>query len=242
MQVFIIRLALRWRGKISSSRSEEKPQHNHFPTIGSAVSGSLAGPFGRGRERGRRRGRLVGGGRARFSRSGPVEALSKHGRLQAICRDCSGKNRPTAIHAINRRPPGAEGSRTDMSKARSSPHPSALFRPCLRSSERVPARSVPSKPPPATGGALHFFPALSCAQNLPPLSEGYLSISCYLECCMDNKVVMKHVMFSMDDRTRTCHVSPRTLRTSRVHVDSRVSSGVPTALLALCGGRSVGAH
>ena len=31
----------------------------------------------------------------------------------------------------------------------SSPHPSALFRPCLRPSERVPARSVPSKPPPA---------------------------------------------------------------------------------------------
>ena len=30
--------------------------------------------------------------------------------------------------------------------ARSSPHPSALFRPCLRPSERAPARSVPSKP------------------------------------------------------------------------------------------------
>ena len=33
--------------------------------------------------------------------------------------------------------------------ARFSPHPSALFRPCMRPSERVPARSVPSKPPPA---------------------------------------------------------------------------------------------
>ena len=31
--------------------------------------------------------------------------------------------------------------------ARSSPHPSALFRPCLRLSERVPARFVTSKPP-----------------------------------------------------------------------------------------------
>ena len=31
------------------------------------------------------------------------------------------------------------------SKARPSPHPSALFQPCLRPSERVPVRSVPSK-------------------------------------------------------------------------------------------------
>ena len=31
-------------------------------------------------------------------------------------------------------------------------YPSALFRPCLRPSERVPARSVPSKPPPAAAG------------------------------------------------------------------------------------------
>ena len=36
-----------------------------------------------------------------------------------------------------------------QSQALSSPHPSALFRPCLRPSERVPARSAPSKPPPA---------------------------------------------------------------------------------------------
>ena len=33
--------------------------------------------------------------------------------------------------------------------ARVSPHPSALLRPCLRPSERVSVRSVPSKPPPA---------------------------------------------------------------------------------------------
>ena len=32
-------------------------------------------------------------------------------------------------------------------QARLSPLPSALFRPCLRPSERVTARSVPSKPP-----------------------------------------------------------------------------------------------
>ena len=39
--------------------------------------------------------------------------------------------------------------------ARSSPHPSALLRPCVRPSERVPASSVPSKPPPvAAGGGL----------------------------------------------------------------------------------------
>ena len=38
--------------------------------------------------------------------------------------------------------------------------PSALFRPCLRPSERVPARSVPLKPPPAAPGggrALHSW-------------------------------------------------------------------------------------
>ena len=38
--------------------------------------------------------------------------------------------------------------------ARSSPHPSALSRPCLRPSERVPARSVPSKPPPGAAAPL----------------------------------------------------------------------------------------
>ena len=38
------------------------------------------------------------------------------------------------------------------SEARSSPHPSALFRPCLQPSERVTARSVPSKPPPGAPG------------------------------------------------------------------------------------------
>ena len=37
--------------------------------------------------------------------------------------------------------------RVTISDARSSPHPSALLRPRLRPSERVPARSVPSKPP-----------------------------------------------------------------------------------------------
>ena len=36
-----------------------------------------------------------------------------------------------------------------LCNARSSPHPSALFRPCLRPSEHVPVRSIPSKPPPA---------------------------------------------------------------------------------------------
>ena len=40
--------------------------------------------------------------------------------------------------------------RTD---ARYSPHPSAPCRPCLQPSERVPARSVPSKPPPVAPGA-----------------------------------------------------------------------------------------
>ena len=38
------------------------------------------------------------------------------------------------------------------SEARSSPHPSAPFPPCLRPSERVPVRSVPSKPPPGGPG------------------------------------------------------------------------------------------
>ena len=37
--------------------------------------------------------------------------------------------------------------------ARSSPHPSALFRPCLRPSDRVPARFVSSKPSPAVPAA-----------------------------------------------------------------------------------------
>ena len=40
-----------------------------------------------------------------------------------------------------------------LSEARSSPHPSAPFRPCLRPSERVAARSVPSKPPPGADRA-----------------------------------------------------------------------------------------
>ena len=38
------------------------------------------------------------------------------------------------------------------SYVRSLPHPSALFRPCLQPSERVPARSVPSKRPPVAPG------------------------------------------------------------------------------------------
>ena len=37
-------------------------------------------------------------------------------------------------------------------KARTSPHQSALFQPCLRPFERVTARSVQSKPPPAAAG------------------------------------------------------------------------------------------
>ena len=37
--------------------------------------------------------------------------------------------------------------------ARSSPHPSALFRPCLRPSERVPARSVPLKTASSAAGS-----------------------------------------------------------------------------------------
>ena len=45
-------------------------------------------------------------------------------------------------------------SASASTEVRSSPHPSALFRPCLRPSERVPARSVPSKPPPAMLGAV----------------------------------------------------------------------------------------
>ena len=52
------------------------------------------------------------------------------------------------------------GVRGDWSEARSSPHPSALSRPCLRPSKRVPARSVPSKPPPAA-------PALGRSQTGP---------------------------------------------------------------------------
>ena len=47
-----------------------------------------------------------------------------------------------------------------QSDARSSPHPSALFRPCLRPSERVPARSVRSKSPPGAprGGLDEVIP------------------------------------------------------------------------------------
>ena len=44
------------------------------------------------------------------------------------------------------------GARYIACETRSSPHPSALFRPCLRPSERVPARSVRSKPPPTAAG------------------------------------------------------------------------------------------
>ena len=40
----------------------------------------------------------------------------------------------------------------DVAETRSSPHPSALFQPCLRPSERVPARFVTSKPPPGAPG------------------------------------------------------------------------------------------
>ena len=45
--------------------------------------------------------------------------------------------------------PHSRASHSSPSQVRSSPHASALFRPCLRPSERVPARSVPSKPHPA---------------------------------------------------------------------------------------------
>ena len=60
------------------------------------------------------------------------------------------RRRPGYIHAATAGVRGGTGpSGSAESKARSSPHPSALFRPCLRPSERVPARSVPSKQPPA---------------------------------------------------------------------------------------------
>ena len=50
--------------------------------------------------------------------------------------------------------------------ARSSPHPSALFRPCLRPSECVPARSVPSKPT----LLLLTIPSLGVCWTLQPLT------------------------------------------------------------------------
>ena len=66
-------------------------------------------------------------------------------RPQAACwpHKCS------ARAAVRRTDGGAAAAgRFDQSQTRSSPHPSTLFRPCLRPSERVPVRSVPSKPPP----------------------------------------------------------------------------------------------
>ena len=58
----------------------------------------------------------------------------------AAARDCvSFRVQTVCFHCIIR------------AEARSSPHQSALFRPCLRPSERVPARYVPSKTP--AGGA-----------------------------------------------------------------------------------------
>ena len=46
---------------------------------------------------------------------------------------------------FRRRPPRSSAQRA-ASEARSSPHPAALFRPCLRPSERVPAMSRPVPP------------------------------------------------------------------------------------------------
>ena len=65
---------------------------------------------------------------------GSAVILQRHGRLRL------------AIKACRAGPPS-------VPDARSSQHPAALFRPCLRPSERVPARSVSSKPPPAALGA-----------------------------------------------------------------------------------------
>ena len=48
--------------------------------------------------------------------------------------------------------PVSTTTRRAAARARSSPHPSALFRLCLRPAERTPARSVPSKPPPGAAG------------------------------------------------------------------------------------------
>ena len=77
-------------------------------------------------------------------------------RLRTIQLLPSPPDRRSAAHAsspppplITFRDPGPAGE----SEARSSQHPSALFRRCLRPSERVAARSVPSKSPPgALGG------------------------------------------------------------------------------------------
>ena len=60
-----------------------------------------------------------------------------------------------ASPACSSTPPSPPTRVDDCSKDRSSPHPSALFLSSLRPSERVPARSVPSKPPPSPlGGGL----------------------------------------------------------------------------------------
>ena len=59
---------------------------------------------------------------------------------------CRGRAPDTAEHDTPPRPAsGLPAARLLTSHARSSPHPSALFRPCLR-------RSILSKPPPAASG------------------------------------------------------------------------------------------
>ena len=92
---------------------------------------------------------------------------SRPSHRQASRKRAAGSVRESIYGALTRPPPtstapppprrrrsrqGQVSGGPDDSKARSSPHPSALLRSCLRLSERVPARTVPSKPPPTAPG------------------------------------------------------------------------------------------
>ena len=74
----------------------------------------------------------------------PVILPSSGGRYQTAPDQVVGRSPGSRRH-----PPMVSAQDSVGSQARSPPHPSALFRPCLQPSERVPASSFLSKSPPA---------------------------------------------------------------------------------------------
>ena len=68
------------------------------------------------------------------------------GTSGAVAQDFSDSMEETTVHSVMTSSALDVAHRSTTADARSSPHPSALFRPCLRLSGRVPVRSVPLKP------------------------------------------------------------------------------------------------
>ena len=79
------------------------------------------------------------------------------------------------------------------SEARSSSHPSALIRPCVRPSERAPVRPVPSKPHPCALETVYPFSSTQLFVHYPPAATHYLfAASHYHHAATDSSHAVTH--------------------------------------------------